>query len=325
MGAITAARERIADAVVRTPMWQWRAPTVAALLPTSDVHLKIEALQTTGSFKARSALLWARSLDPDARARGLVAVSAGNHAIAVAWAARVVGTTAVLVMPRSADPARVRRCAELGGEVLLVENVHAAFAEIERIVATDGRTFVHPFEGPIPALGTATLGLEIVEDVPYVDAVIVPIGGGGLAAGVATAIKLARPQCEVWGVEPEGADSMHRSFAAGRPMAIEAVTTIADSLGAPHAAPYSFALCNQHIDALVKVSDDELRRAMAILFREAKLAVEPAGAAATAALLGPLREQAAGRTVVAIVCGANVDIDVFHRHVRAGLDLLAAP
>jgi threonine dehydratase len=321
--AIAHAREKIADAVLRTPVWHWRSPTIAAALPDTQVHLKVEALQTTGSFKARGALLWARSLDPDARARGLVAVSAGNHAIAVAWAAGVVGSTALVVMPRSADPARVQRCRDLGGEVQLVENVHAAFAEAERIVASEGRTFVHPFEGPFPALGCATLGLEILEDVPRVDAVIVPIGGGGLCAGVATAIKLARAQgCEVWAVEPEGADTMHRSFAAGRPMAIDAVRTIADSLGAPHAAPYSFALCNAHVDALVKVSDDDLRRAMAILFREAKLAVEPAGAASTAALLGPLREQAAGRTVVPIVCGANVDIDAFHRHVRAGLDLL---
>jgi threonine dehydratase len=324
VAAIAAARERISDAVLRTPVWHWRAPSLAAALPDTAVHLKLEALQVTGSFKARGALLWARSLDPDARARGLVAVSAGNHAIAVAWAASVVGTTAILVMPRTADPARVRRCAELGGEVRLVDDVHTAFAEIERIVANEGRTFVHPFEGPLPALGTATLGLEILDDVPNVDAVIVPVGGGGLCAGVAAAIKLVRPQCEVWAVEPEGADSMHRSFAAGRPMPIEKVTTIADSLGAPHAAPFSFALCNAHVDTLVKVTDDDLRRAMAILFREAKLAVEPAGAASTAALLGPLREQAAGRTVVPIVCGANVDIDVFHRHVRAGLDLLAA-
>jgi threonine dehydratase len=321
--AIAHAREQIADAVLRTPVWHWRSPTIAALLPDTQVHLKVEALQTTGSFKARGALLWARSLDPDARARGLVAVSAGNHAIAVAWAAGVVGSTALVVMPRSADPARVQRCRDLGGDVRLVDDVHTAFAEAERIVASEGRTFVHPFEGPFPALGCATLGLEILEDVPRVDAVIVPIGGGGLCAGVATAIKLARAQgCEVWAVEPEGADTMHRSFAAGRPMAIDAVRTIADSLGAPHAAPYSFALCNAHVDALVKVSDDDLRRAMAILFREAKLAVEPAGAASTAALLGPLREQAAGRTVVPIVCGANVDIDAFHRHVRAGLDLL---
>jgi threonine dehydratase len=322
--AIAAARERIADAVLRTPVWHWRAEAIAAAVPEAKVHLKLEALQITGSFKVRGALLWARSLDPEARARGLVAVSAGNHAIAVAWAAAVVGTTAVVVMPKTADPARVRRCAELGGDVRLTRDVHTAFAEVERIVASDGRTFVHPFEGRFPALGSATLGLEIVEDVPTVDAVIVPVGGGGLCAGVAAAIKLVRPQCEIWAVEPEGADSMHRSFAAGRPMSIEKVTTIADSLGAPHAAPYSFALCNKHVDALVKVSDDDLRRAMAVLFRDAKLAVEPAGAASTAALLGPLREQAAGRTVVPIVCGANVDIDAFHRHVRAGLDLLAS-
>jgi len=145
---------------------------------------------------------------------------------------------------------------------------------------------------------------------------VVPIGGGGLCAGVASAVKLARPACAVYGVEPEGADSMRRSFAAGTPQAIEAVRTIADSLGAPHAAPYSFALCRRYVDDLVTVSDDALRRAMLLLFSSAKLAVEPAGAAATAALCGPLRERLAGRRVALVVCGANIDAATFARHLE---------
>ena len=166
---------------------------------------------------------------------------------------------------------------------------------------------MHPFEGPRTALGTATLGLELMEQVPDLDAVIVPIGGGGLCAGVAAAVKLVAAGCLVFGVEPEGADSMRRSFAAGSPQAIDAVRTIADSLGAPHAAPYSFDLCRRYVDELVLVDDDALRRAMLLLFTSAKLAVEPAGAAATAALCGPLRERLAGRRVGLVVCGANID------------------
>ena len=177
---------------------------------------------------------------------------------------------------------------------------------------------MHPFEGPRTALGTATLGLEFMEQVPDLDAVVVPIGGGGLCAGVAAAVKLARPGCRVIGVEPEGADSMRRSFAAGSPQAIDAVRTIADSLGAPHAAPYSFALCRRYVDELVTVDDDALRRAMVLLFASAKLAVEPAGAATTAALCGPLRESLDGRRVGLVVCGANIDPATYAAQILDG-------
>jgi threonine dehydratase len=145
--------------------------------------------------------------------------------------------------------------------------------------------------------------------------VIVPIGGGGLCAGVAAAVKQLQPRCAVFGVEPVGADSMRRSFAAGSPQSIDAVRTIADSLGAPHAEPYSFALCQRFVDDLVLVDDDALREAMRLLLAEAKLAVEPAGAAATAALAGPLRSRLAGKRVALIVCGANIDPETFARHV----------
>jgi threonine dehydratase len=196
--------------------------------------------------------------------------------------------------------------------------VHRAFERVKQIEATEGRTFVHPFEGPLTALGTATLGLEFMEQVPDLDAVIVPIGGGGLCAGVSAAVKLSAPACRVFGVEPEGADSMHRSFAAGSPQAIESVKTIADSLGAPYATPYSFGLCRRYVDELVLVDDDALRRAMRLLMTSAKLAVEPAGAAATAALCGPLRERLAGKRVGLIVCGANIDPAGYAAQVTAG-------
>jgi threonine dehydratase len=205
----------------------------------------------------------------------------------------------------------------MGATVELAEDVHQAFARVKQIEREEGRTFVHPFEGPLTALGNATLGLELVEQAGALDAVIVPIGGGGLCAGVAAAVKLASPRTLVFGVEPEGADSMHRSFAAGSPQAIEKVTTIADSLGAPYAAPYSFDLCRRYVDDLALVSDDALRRAMRLLFTSAKLGVEPAGAAATAALLGPLRERLGGRRVAVIVCGANIDPASFCAHLAA--------
>lgn len=283
----------------------------------TQVFLKEELFQRTGSFKPRGALSVMLELSPEALARGVTAVSAGNHAMAVGYAARALGSTAKVVMPKSANPYRVQGCRELGAEVELVDDVHKAFDRVREIQDREGRTFVHPFEGPRTALGTATVGLELLEDVPDLDCVIVPIGGGGLCAGVAAAVKLLRPQALVFGVEPEGADSMHRSFAAGSPQAIDAVRTIADSLGAPHAAPYSFGLCRRYVDELAMVSDDQLRAGMDLLFRSAKLAVEPAGAAATAALCGPLRERLRGKRVGVIVCGANIDPQTFGAQLAA--------
>lgn len=313
---IREARARLGERVRETPVWEWRGREIeAAVAPGTRVFLKLELFQYAGTFKPRGALLNMLDLPPDALARGVTAVSAGNHAMAVAFAARALGTTAKVVMPKRSSPARIEGSRAYGAEVVLVGDVHAAFAEVERIEREEGRTFVHPFEGRRTALGTAGVGLELASQVALedggLDAAIVPIGGGGLAAGVANALALAQPGCRIYGVEPEGADTMHRSFAAGSPQAIERVATIADSLGAPHAAPYSFALCRHFLHGLVKVSDEALRDAMRLLFREAKLAVEPAGAAATAALTGPLREELAGRRVALIVCGANIDTATF--------------
>lgn len=319
--AIRRTRARLADLIVTTPVRRWQDHALARFVdPETEVFLKEELFQRTGTFKPRGALSVMLDLPPQAMARGVTAVSAGNHAMAVAYAAGVLGTTARVVMPRNASPFRIEACRELGAEVELVEDVHKAFERVREIEAEEGRTFVHPFEGPGTILGTATLGLELMEQVPDLDAVIVPVGGGGLCAGVAAAVKQVRPQCVVYGVEPQGADSMHRSFEAGSPQSIEAVRTIADSLGAPHAAPYSFGLCRRFVDHLALVDDDALRRAMLLLFRSAKLAVEPAGAAATAALCGPLHDRLRGKRVGIIVCGANIDAVSFSRHLADALN-----
>jgi threonine dehydratase len=279
------------------------------------MFLKLELFQYTGSFKPRGALTVMLNLDQATLARGVTAVSAGNHAIAVAFAAQLLGTTAKVVMPKTANPFRVASCRAYGAEVVLVENVNAAFARVQQIQQEEGRFFVHPFEGPLTILGTATVGLEFATQVPDLDAVIIPIGGGGLCAGMATAIKQLQPRCQIFGVEPTGADTMHRSFAAGSPQSIDKVQTIADSLGAPMATPYSFGLCHRFVDELVLIEDDMMRQAMALLFRSMKLAVEPAGAAATAALCGPLRERLRGKRVGLIVCGTNIDVATFAAQV----------
>jgi threonine dehydratase len=286
----------------------------------TDAHVtfKLELLQRTGTFKIRGALSNMLQLSADQRHRGVTAVSAGNHAIAVACAASILNLSAKVVMLATASPARIAAARAHGAEVLIAENGPAGFELANHIAAVEGRTFIHPFEGKHTALGTATLGLEFAEQAPNLDALIVAIGGGGLAAGVASAFKLLQPACRIYGVEPTGADTMHRSFAANAPQRIDRTATIADSLAPPMALPYSFALCKANVDELVKVNDDQLCRAMAFMFTHLKLCVEPAGAAALAALREPLSATLAGKNVGVIVCGSNIDIDTFARYVRVG-------
>ncbi|MBA3563556.1 MAG: threonine/serine dehydratase [Gammaproteobacteria bacterium] len=313
---IRATREALGERVALTPVHPWKSLRVdESLGARTEVWLKLELLQRTGTFKPRGALSNLLAADEKTLSRGVTAVSAGNHAIATAYAARTLGTNAKVVMIRSANPFRVEQCRRYGAEVVFAENVHTAFDTVREIESEEGRIFVHPFEGVRTTLGTATVGLEWCEQVPDMDAVIVPIGGGGLCAGIATAVKHLQPDCEVFGVEPEGADTMHRSFAAGEAVAIDRVDTIADSLAAPHAAPFSFALCHRYVDELVKISDDDMRAAMRLIFDELKFAVEPACAAATAALFGPLRERLTGRRVGVILCGSNIDLETFRRHM----------
>lgn len=320
--AIRANRARLGDLVVTTPIRQLVDDAVASAVgPTTKVWLKEELFQRTGSFKPRGALSVMLDLDKDALARGVTGVSAGNHAIALGYSARILGTTAKVVMPKSANAFRVQLCRELGTEVVLVDNVTEAFARVKEIEAEEGRTFVHPYEGPKTALGTASVGMEFIDQLreagETLDALIVAAGGGGLTGGVACAVKQMSPGTAVYVVEPEGADTMYRSFEAGSPQSIDAVRTIADSLGAPRCEPYSFALNKQFVDEVVLVNDDQIREAMRLLFRSAKLVVEPAGAAALAALMYPLRERLEGKSVGLIVCGANIDAESFAKQILA--------
>lgn len=305
-------RERLVDATTVTPLIRCAA-IEAALGSGTQVFAKLEFLQRTGTFKARGALATLYGLTPEQLAAGVTAVSAGNHAIATAYAAKAVGTSAKVVMTRSANPSRVDACRSYGAEVVLADDVHQAFEIAETIGNEEGRYFVHPFEGPAVAMGTGTVGLEICDQCDDFDAIIVPVGGGGLIGGIANAVKRVRPACEVIGVEPEGADTMHRSLASGEPVKIDKVRTIADSLGAPFALPYSFGLCQMHVDRLALVDDIELRKSMGFLFRAMKIAVEPACAASTAALFGPLRKDLEGKRVVLVMCGSNIDWATFEK------------
>lgn len=313
---IKEARERLGSFIIETPAVQWRNSRLVELMGGDmEVFVKLELFQVTGTFKPRGALNVMLHLSREQLDRGVTAVSAGNHAIACAYGAKALGTLAKVVMPNNANPLRKRLAKNLGAEIVLADSPHDAFARVKQIEKEEGRAFIHPFEGPLTVQGTGTAGLEFADQVPPLDVMILPIGGGGLCGGFASALKQIWPDIQIYGVEPEGADAMSRSFQQGKPVTLERIDTIADSLAPPKAELYTFSVCRKFVDEIVRVSDDQLKDAMRHIFYGLKLAVEPAGAAATAGLLGPLKEKVKGKKVGIIACGANIEIDDFFRLV----------
>lgn len=309
----------IAPYVLRTPAVRWHGREISKLAGEgTEVFVKMELWQHTGTFKVRGALSQMLQLSERQRSAGITAVSAGNHAIAVAYVAELLGISAKIVMAKTANPARLAAARSYGAEIILAEDGASAFALAEALVAEERRTFVHPFEGRNVTLATATVALEFLEQIGCCDAILVSVGGGGLASGVATATKLLQPTCEVYGIEPAGAPSMHLSLAAGAPQKLETVKTIADSLAPPMALPYSFSVCRDRLDRLVLVEDAELRAAMAVIFQDFKFAVEPACAATVAALTGPLRDAFQGKRIGLVFCGSNIDSETFAEYEKHG-------
>jgi threonine ammonia-lyase medium form len=271
----------------------------------TSLHLKLELFQKTGSFKPRGVLNRLANLLPEERERGLVTLSAGNHAQAVAWAARAYGVHATVVMPTRATQAKVDATRGYGGEVVLCDgDLLAAALELQR---DRNLTLVHPFDCPFVIAGQATLGIELVEQVPDVDTVIVPVGGGGLIAGVAAAVKTLVPDARVIGVEPEGAAGMTESLRRGEPVRLDRLDTIADGLAAPFAGRRNYHHVRQLVDDMVLVTDAEIAAAVPVLVERCKVVPEPAGAASVAALLCGKITPAPGSKTVAIVSGGNVD------------------
>jgi threonine dehydratase len=303
---VDAALKRIRRHVHETPLLS--STRLADRAGGIRLMLKCELFQKTGSFKVRGALNAMMQLSDAERARGVVAVSAGNHAQAVAWAASTVGSEAVTVMPAHAPPAKVAATKSYGANVELVDGeMIRAFQRAEQI-ASEGRVMIHPFANPRVIAGQGTVGLEILSQAAELDAVIVPIGGGGLIAGVATAIKAARPNARIIGVEPEGAATMRKSLDAGSPQTIP-VKTVADGLAAPTTAELNLDIVQRLVEDVVLVSDDEILAAMRDVLAYTKLVAEPAAAAGVAALLAGRVRFDRGANVVAILTGGNVDLE----------------
>lgn len=300
--------------VMRTPVLALQGSKIAGLLPSgSDMVMKLELFQHTGSFKARGALLGIDWLRPEQAEAGVATFSGGNHALAVSWAARQGGVSAKVIMPKTADPIRIEGCREMGAEVVLAEDIGAAAALLEKVAATDGRAVLHPFNDINMAYGAATCGAEFIADAPGLEVVVLPVGGGGLIAGMAAALKHLSPDTKIIGVEPKGANSLGRSFASGQPEALTSVQTIADSLGAPAALAESFALARAHVDEVIAIEDEVMANTMMVMRDRLNLFVEPACAASLGAALGPLRSALAGRRAGVLACGSNISFDRFQR------------
>ena len=299
---VLAAREAIAGRVHRTPTFGSRSlgePLGAR------AYLKAELFQRTGSFKPRGVLNILSRLTPDERERGVIGISAGNHAQALAYCAALERLDCLVVMWQGANEMKIEATREYGGHVdLVATSPSEAFERLAELQAAEARALVHPFDDPRGMAGQGTVGLELLEDVPDADVVVVPVGGGGLISGIATAVKGVRPEARIVGVEPVDSAALTAALAAGRPCPVEP-RSIADGLNAPFAGENCLAFCSDRVDETVLVTDREIAAGMRFLYTRAKLACEPAGAAATAALLARKIAFEPGETVVAVVSGGN--------------------
>jgi threonine dehydratase len=302
---INQARELIRGKLHRTPVV---SATALGEMSGTTLFLKCEMLQKTGSFKPRGALNKLAHLSPEEKARGLISASAGNHAQGVAYAARLENVRATIVMPEKAPQAKVNAVRGYGAQVVSSGTVNTMFDKANEIAQERGLTWVHPFDDPFVIAGQATIGMEILEDVPDVDYVFVPVSGGGLIAGIATAIKLNKPSARVIGVETSAGRAMYAARAAGKVVRISVGERVADGIGTPFVGELTFEHAQKYVDDLVAVDDAQVILGIKMLLERCKLLVEGAGAAATAAVLARLYSLPPKARVVALLSGGNVDL-----------------
>ncbi len=304
ISSIREARGRIQSYVKRTPVE--RSESLSRYLGT-NVFVKYELLQKTGAFKVRGAFNKMLSLPAEEYSRGVVAVSGGNHAQAVSYAASVLGIDALILMPETTPRVYVEATRGYGATIDLRPTIAEAFAEIKRYEA-EGMVFVHPFDDPLVMAGQGTVGLEIMEDVADATDVIVSIGGGGLAGGVATAIKGTNREVKIWGVETVGANAMSQAMAAGHPVELAAITSIAKTLGAPSVSEATLRIAQNHLESVTIVTDAEAVEAMVFILERLKVITEPAASCTLAAAIRLKENFNPDSNVVLILCGGNTGV-----------------
>ncbi len=289
------------------------------LSPGTELYLKTENLQLTGSFKLRGAYYKMSQLSPEERAKGVIACSAGNHAQGVALAAQRNGIKAVICLPDNAPISKVEATKSYGAEVCLVEGVYDdAYRRALQLRDEKGYTFIHPFNDPDVIAGQGTIALELAEQISDLDAVLVPVGGGGLISGVAYTIKSLNPNIRVYGVQAAGAPSMLRSITAGKIECLQGVSTIADGIAVKEPGDLTYDICSQYVDGIVTVTDDEISAAILALMEQHKLVTEGAGAVAVAAAMFG-KVDLAGKRAVCILSGGNIDVTILSRVITRGL------
>ena len=304
LAMIEEARARIAPYVKRTPLE--RSKALSDRLGT-NVFVKYELFQKTGAFKARGAFNKMLTLSDDEKQRGVVAVSGGNHAQAVSYAASVLGIDAVILMPESTPNNYLEATQDYGAKVDLRPTIAAAFAETDRY-RSEGRVFVHPFDDILVEAGQGTVGLEVLEDVPDVTDIILSIGGGGLAGGVATAVKSKKPDVRMWAVETVGADAMAQAVVAGHPVELPAITSIAKTLGAPAVSELTLAQFHKYYESVTVVPDSEAVEALCFIAERLKVITEPAAACTLAAADRLKGNFTPDSNLVLIFCGGNLSV-----------------
>lgn len=305
---------QLKDVIRRTDMIM--APDIN---PDCEIHLKTENLQKTGSFKVRGAAYKISQLSDEEKKKGVIACSAGNHAQGVALAATKNGIKSLICLPDGAPISKVEATRKFGAEICLVPGVYDdAYNRALQLKDEKGYTFIHPFNDEDVIAGQGTIGLEILEQLPNVDVVIVPVGGGGLISGVAYAIKALNPQVKVYGVQADGAPSMLRSIADGKIEALDEVSTIADGIAVKEPGDLTFALCQKYVDGIVSVSEDEIAAAILALIEQQKLIAEGAGAVSVAAAMFN-KVDLKGKKVCCLVSGGNIDVTILSRVIKRGL------
>jgi threonine dehydratase len=313
---VQAARERLRGAIYYSPCPHSQ---MLSALTGQQVYLKLENLQMTGSFKERGALNRIAMLTPGQAARGVVAASAGNHAQGVAYHATARGIRALIVMPLATPLVKVTATRGFGAEVVLHgANYDEACEEATRLCAEQGMTFIHPFDDASVMAGQGTIGLELLEQVPQLEAVVVPIGGGGLIGGIACAIKESRPDIRIVGVQTSRLPSMLAARAEGHPVTVEPSMTIADGIAVRRAGDVTFPVVEKYVDEIVTVDEDEIASAILVLLEREKTLAEGAGATALAALLQKKTTLVGAHTAV-MVCGGNIDVTLLSRIIERGL------
>ena len=302
---IYAAQEVVAGKLHRTPVMR---STYLGERIGANLYFKLEMVQKTGSFKPRGVMNNMHHLTDLERAKGVISLSAGNHAQALSYVASSMGVPSVIVMPANASKTKIEATRGYGGEVVLTDEDLLETAK--SIQGERGLTLVHPFDHPMTIAGTATLGMEIIEDIPDADMVVVGIGGGGLISGVAAAVKLKRTEARVVGVEPEGAPGMTESIRLDKPVHLDILDTIADGLAAPFVGEHNLAHVQRFVDEVTLVSDADIIEAMKLILERCKVLAEPAGAAPLAALLAGKVRVPPGANVVCVLSGGNVDLSL---------------